>query len=124
MIRGGKSLVNRKKVTRSNHAARALSVRKRKTMNNETSLTDFRISGAFHSLSGGHLRVTTDHDNGDLPIGDGRIDASFTAGCVQRVDGYDASGRQCFTWEVPEGVALFFSKNPNGSLKLATASRQ
>jgi hypothetical protein len=89
---------------------------------------EFTITGQFQSLAGGHLTVTTDGDSGSLPIGDGRIDASFTAGRVTSVTGHDAAGRQAFEWEVPalpDGVGLFFSKNPTGSLKIATVeSRQ
>jgi hypothetical protein len=94
-------------------------------MNNE--VTNFTISGTFQSLRGGRLVVTTNNDSGDLPIGDGRINASFRAGRVTSVAGYDASGRECFTWAVPalpDGVGLFFSKDPDGSLKLATSASQ
>lgn len=96
--------------------------------NESTTHNEFTISGQFRSLAGGHLTVTTDGDSGDsgdLPIGDGRIDSSFTACRVQRVTGHDAAGRRCFEWEVPalpDGVAIFFSKHPDGSLKLATTS--
>jgi hypothetical protein len=95
-------------------------------MNNEVA-TEFTITGAFQSLRGGRLVVTTNNDNGSLPIGDGRINASFRAGRVTSVAGYDASGRECFIWAVPalpDGVGLFFSKDPNGSLKLATSASQ
>ena len=96
-------------------------------MNNEVT-TEFTITGAFQSLRGGRLVVTTNNDNGSLPIGDGRIDASFTAARVESVTGHDIAGRECFKWIVPalpDGVALFFSKNPTGSLKIATVeSRQ
>jgi hypothetical protein len=88
-------------------------------------MIDFTISGHFQSLAGGHIEVVTDCDTASIPIGDGRIDASFTAGRVTSVAGYDAAGRQCFEWEVPAQEAIFFSKNPDGNLKLATAaSRQ
>jgi hypothetical protein len=83
---------------------------------------EFTITGHFQSLAGGHLTVTTDGDSGTLPIGDGRIDATFTAGRVESVTGHDAAGRQSFTWEVPAQEAIFFSKNPDGSLKVAMAS--
>ena len=101
-------------------------MRERHTMNNEVT-TEFTITGTFQSLRGGRLVVTTNNDNGSLPIGDGRIKASFRAGRVESVTGHDAAGRQCFEWipKLPDGVALFFCKNPTGNLKLAIAeSRQ
>jgi hypothetical protein len=87
---------------------------------NSTNSTNFSISGTFRTLAGGHLVATTDRATVSVPILDGTIKMRFTAGLVESVKGYDISGRECFAWipTLPDGVGLFFCKNPNGSLRM------